>query len=345
VSDLFEFTKLNRPVSPWGSKGLVNRAGESLREGRQLSKEELDALENWRAAHKHVLNTFQAILRNRTKSAKRLKRRPTIVDKLFREPKMQLARMDDVAGCRLIFENTKELNKFRQQFHKARFKHKRKNEPDKYDYLKHPKGSGYRGVHDIYEYDASSKKGKVFRGLLLELQCRTLPQHAWATAVELVSRVTENQPKFSRGDERVMEFFRLASEITARAHEGTKSVYADLSNEELLQRIETLEKEIHLVRILKGLHTIYEGRPDGGNTILQFKQDGVLNIHDADSDKAAVQLYFDLEKANPKDDIVLVNADTFEEIRSAYRNYFSDPREFLRYLHEGCVALGGKGFN
>jgi len=260
VADLFDFMKKKRPETPWGSKGLVNRAGDVLREKRQLTDEQLSALENWRAAHKHVLNTFQSILRNRTKGkkpkievAQRLKRRPTIVDKLFREPKMQLARMDDVAGCRLIFENIEQLGAFREQFHKARFKHKRRNETDKYDYLEHPKESGYRGIHDVYEYDANSKKGKVFRGLLLELQYRTLPQHAWATAVELVGRITENQPKFDRGDERVKEFFRLASEIIARAHENAKSIYADLSNQELIQRFEALDIEIHLVRMLSRL--------------------------------------------------------------------------------------------
>ena len=35
--------------------------------------------------------------------------------------------MDDVAGCRLIFENLNHLNSFREAFHKARFSHKRKN--------------------------------------------------------------------------------------------------------------------------------------------------------------------------------------------------------------------------
>ena len=90
-------------IPPWGSKMLVNRAGDAVRQQRQLSPEEVQALDSWRRAHKYVLNTFQAILRNRTKAteivvAQRLKRRSTIVDKMFREPKMQLARMDDMAG-------------------------------------------------------------------------------------------------------------------------------------------------------------------------------------------------------------------------------------------------------
>jgi hypothetical protein len=50
-------------------------------------------------------------------------------------------------------------------------------------------------------------------------------------------------------------------------------------------------------------------------------------------------MYFELEKKYPEDDIVLVKADTFVEIRSAYRNYFSDTNEFLRLVREGCDVL------
>ena len=64
----------------------------------------------WRAAPRPVLNTFQAILRNRTRgqdiiAAQRHKRRRTSFGKLERFPGMQLSPMDDVAGCRLIFQD------------------------------------------------------------------------------------------------------------------------------------------------------------------------------------------------------------------------------------------------
>src|SRR4029077_8657409 len=90
---------------PWGSKGLINRAGQAFREHREPTEQELESFNSWRGAYKYILNTFQANLRNRTRGtgiivAQRLKRRKTIIDKLSREPQMQLARMDDVAGCR-----------------------------------------------------------------------------------------------------------------------------------------------------------------------------------------------------------------------------------------------------
>jgi hypothetical protein len=135
---LLDLMQASRP--PWGSKGLINRAGQAIRERRELTEEEVQALDAWRGAHKYVLNTFQANLRNRTRGigivvAQRLKRRHTIIDKLFREPRMELARMDDVAGCRMIFEGIPALDKFRGQFHKARFRHKRRNDTNKYNYI------------------------------------------------------------------------------------------------------------------------------------------------------------------------------------------------------------------
>ena len=100
---------------PGGSKSRVDRAGENIRQNT-YTNDDLLLVEEWRAAHRAVLNTFQAILRNRTKGqnitvAQRHKRRSTIFDKLERLPKMQLARMDDVAGCRLIFKDIDSLDK------------------------------------------------------------------------------------------------------------------------------------------------------------------------------------------------------------------------------------------
>lgn len=132
---------------PGGSRKRVNRAGAHVR-GSCPTPADLEAIDEWRAAHRNVLNTFQAILRTRTRKtntvvAQRHKRRTTIFGKLHRFPHMQLARMDDVAGCRLIFPSVAALYKFRKEFHKARFRHKRRDDVDKYDYIKSPKPTGY----------------------------------------------------------------------------------------------------------------------------------------------------------------------------------------------------------
>ncbi len=89
-------------IAPNFSKNQVNRAGRAIRDN-VADDSDVACLENWRASHAHLINTFQANLRRRSIGkgyvvGQRLKRRPTIENKLLREPRMQLARMHDIAG-------------------------------------------------------------------------------------------------------------------------------------------------------------------------------------------------------------------------------------------------------
>ena len=328
---------------PGGSKGRVNRAGDAVRT-RNATPEDLDAIDDWRAAHRGVLNTFQAILRTRTKGtgitvAQRHKRKRTIFDKLTRYPKMQLARMDDVAGCRLIFKGIVDLYKFRKQFHRARFKHQRRNDLDKYDYIKRAKNTGYRGVHDVYQYDVNSEVGKRLAGLYVEIQYRTLVQHAWATAVELIGFVTESQPKFQKGDKRYEHAMALASEILARAHEDTKAAFPDISDRELVRQFLALDKALHLLQMLRGLNATGQAVSDKRNAILIISSSGELEVRMYRDAPDALRALFELERDMPDRDIVLVRADTSNEVRIAFRNYFSDARDFIQLLKNGCEKL------
>ena len=56
----------------------------------------------------------------------------------------------------------------------------------------------------------NQRSGRSLKGLLIELQYRTIFQHAWATCVEIVGFLTVNQPKFGRGDVRFSRVLRLA---------------------------------------------------------------------------------------------------------------------------------------
>ena len=330
---------------PGGSKSRINRAGNNVR-NKTATQEDLKAIEEWRAAHRGVLNTFQAILRTRTKGtnvkvAQRHKRKNTIFDKLQRLPGMELARMDDVAGCRLIFKNIRDLYKFRDTLHKAKFNHKRRNEPDKYDYIKSPKNTGYRGIHDIYEYDVNSEMGKSLAGLYIEIQYRTLVQHAWATAVEVVGFITESQPKFQQGDKRYEYEMALASEMLARAFEDRKGPFPEKSDREILEEFLKIDKELQLINTLRGLNQAKSEVSDKKNTILIFSNKGELEVKSYRDATDALRALFILEEQMPQNDIVLVRADSSEEVREAFRNYFSDAREFIRLIDKACEKLSG----
>lgn len=330
---------------PGGSKSRVSRAGDAVRK-QIATAEDLGIIETWRAAHRAVLNTFQAILRTRLRGrnvivAQRHKRKNTIFDKLLRLPGMQLARMDDVAGCRLIFRNIKELHRFRAELHSARFNHKMRNDPSKYDYIVRPKMTGYRGIHDVYEYDVNSESGRDLKGLYIEIQYRTLVQHAWATAVEIVGFITESQPKFEKGDNRYHHAMAYASEILARAHEGLLGPFPEFSDREVLQKFLGLDDELGLMQTLRGLHQAKSGISDKKNTILIFSPNGELSVRSFRDATDALRALFELEKEMPENDIVLVRADSSEEVRTAFRNYFNDAREFVKLMDRGCEKLSG----
>jgi putative GTP pyrophosphokinase len=319
----------------WISKGAVNRAGAALR-AEALTDGHAVVLESWRISHRQVIHTFEALLRARVKNqdievAQRLKRRHTIIDKLERYPGMQLARMDDVAGCRLIFPDIESLRMFRDGVHRARFNHILKNAKDKYDYIERPTDRGYRGIHDVYEYRARKGRSTACNGLLVEIQYRTQIQHAWATAVEVVTQITEHEPKFNRGDPRYIRLFCLASEMLARVNEGKKSCMPDLSDRVLVEEFDKLDGEIDVIRTLLNLSTMkwIGDRAKAEHIILQITKAGELKLHQFDLELEASKNLLELEKEFPEDNIVLVGAKTVSEVVSAFRNYFNDVSNFL----------------
>lgn len=331
---------------PGGSKSAVNRAGDAVRAGTP-TEAHLECINEWRAAHAHVLNTFQSMLRNRTRGtgivvAQRHKRRLTIFDKLQREPDMALARMDDIAGCRLIFESREELYAFRLALHQARFKHRLRNDVEKYDYILRPKDSGYRGVHDVYAYDVASEVGERLKGLNVEIQYRTLVQHAWATANEIVGQVTGSQPKFQRGDVRYLRCMALTSEILARAHENSVGPCKTLGDAEVVAEFQALNREIALLDRLKLLDELTEEVSQNENMILMFYSSSEVEIKTFRSAPEAIAALFELEKQQPDRDLVLVRADSTDAVRLAFRNYFSDAKDFIQLVESGVDVIHGR---
>ena len=93
------------------SHGQIIRAGKTIRK-KDASKEEIsdaiNIIDNWRAAHAFPLHVFYIHLRRMAKGhnniivAERLKRLISILNKLCREPSMNLLTMQDLGGCRFV---------------------------------------------------------------------------------------------------------------------------------------------------------------------------------------------------------------------------------------------------
>lgn len=343
-------------VAPKFSKKRVSKAGFAIGENGE-TPEDIEVLENWRAAHAYVLNTFQSNLRQRARSTDayvgtRLKRRLTIENKLRRFPKMQLSRMHDIAGCRIIFGSVEDLLRFRGSFHQARFDHKRRLiAEDRWNYINTPKESGYRGVHDVYEYNVRSRGGTKWNGLLIEIQYRTAVQHAWATAVEVAGLLTHNNPKFGQGSPELIEFFAVASEILARCYEGLTSSRPDLTRDQLLSQLKEIDQEIRVIPLFKKVNSKVVEIDFRKNNILIFpfvrtekENESELQILTFDKVFKAIDMYDQLEKKyEDTADVVLVRADTFENMRYTFRNYFTDTSEFLDLLDDAQTLYWANG--
>ncbi|WP_419855060.1 RelA/SpoT domain-containing protein [Candidatus Poriferisodalis sp.] len=113
-----------------------------------------------------------------TQITQRLKRRSTIWDKLRREPDMNLARMHDIGGCRVVLPSLKAVERVSRRF--TANSQRRNGKTDRIiDYVTKPRESGYRAVHIRTWYG----------GRRIEVQLRTPWQHLWARLIEdLTSR-------------------------------------------------------------------------------------------------------------------------------------------------------------
>ena len=344
-----------RSTAPEYSRNRVNRAGRAVRK-KLTSPEDNLVIENFRASHAHILNAFQASLRNRARGseitvAQRLKRRATINDKLVRRPNFSLTEMQDIAGCRLIFKTLDDLWTFRASFHEARFSHRLITGDDRYDYIEKPKDDGYRGIHDVYEYHSQRPSGAPWNKLRIELQYRTVYQHAWSTAVEVAGLLTDNEHKFGRASQRYEAFFRLTSEIISRTFEGKKSCLPEMPDTEIFSEIDALEKEIGILNVFRQYNEIAQDVSSiGANTILIFKKRAPdrekTQILSYGSFAEAVRELGNIEKANLGErepyDAVLVRGVTGPgqgSIQSAFRNYFADTRDFVSYLEAARSLL------
>lgn len=335
-------------TSPRNSKNRVNKAGRAIGAGT-ATQEDVEVLENWRASHAYVLNTFQSNLRRRTRHmdaavGTRLKRRPTIENKLQRFPDMQLARMHDIAGCRIIFNTIEDLLEFRSHFHTARFNHKRRGglDDERWNYLINPKDDGYRGIHEVYEYDVLSEGGKTWNGLLVEVQFRTLAQHAWSTAVEVAGLLTANKPKFGQGSPELLRQFQLASELIARHFEGGTSCLPDLTTIQVKDEFLACEHHTRVMDLFRRVNTKVVDIDFRRNNVLVFpyvaeaeENRSDLEIFTFENVFRAIERYNRLEEElRDRADVVLVRADSFENMKVTFRNYFADTTDFVGMVGE-----------
>ncbi len=148
----------------------------------------------------------------------------TIVDKLQRHPRMQLARMHDIGGCRAVVASEDEILDI------ATHLRRRWSVVRDYDYTASPKPhSGYRAFHLVVEKD----------GYLIEVQLRTHVQHRWAELIEVVDRRNPGiDLKGGSAPAELVEYYRLGSELLAAEERG------ELADSDVVDRFRRLHQEV-----------------------------------------------------------------------------------------------------
>lgn len=334
---------------PKESRKKVNKAGKILSSGVAIPTEMKWALklaDQWRACHAYPINTFNATLRRKLKStredflvAQRLKRMPTIVDKLKRHPNMQLVTMQDIGGVRAVLESVSDVYDLAAQYRdRSRFKHELKDEND---YIQSPRDEdGYRSLHLIYRYKSSI--APQYDGLLIELQIRTKLQHIWATAVETMGTFLGQALKSRQGEQKWLDFFAITS--SAFAHiEKTALIprYAHMSQQETFQSVADAENGLKALDRMRGFSTAVRAIEKGRSTGERWHYHLIILNSIAKTVELKAYKRDDFKKANAdysvveaeaakhgKIEPVLVAAGPVEQLRRAYPNFFLDITDF-----------------
>ena len=331
------------------SRNQIIKAGKTIKSDNvtdELLKQAIIIVDNWREAHAFPLHVIYINLRriaqkyNNVIVAERLKRLDSIISKLKRQPSMSLWTMQDLGGCRLIVPNIDDVYFHAQNYEQSRKRHVLLNT---YDYIKHPKSSGYRSLHLVYQYH-SDNSDKYNKNMLIEIQIRTHLQHLWATAVETMGLFTKESIKSGQGSDDIKRFFVLVSSLFAIRE--NQPLVPNTVNEisELVSELEGINSRNNYLDFLSAIRVAIDNQENNIKNekgyyilILNYNTKRLTIKHFKTSEiEEANAIYASIEstRAESKIDAVLVRVSSFKALKSAYPNYFSDIKEFVDIVKE-----------
>lgn len=324
------------------SRSQIKKAGKIYVSATATQEEKEDALElinNWRAAHSFPLQVIYMHVKRSAGSqaivAQRLKRLYSITQKLHRFPNMSLTAMQDIGGCRVIVDSIADVYNIVESLKKSRMRHRLKEE---YDYIQSPKLDGYRSYHIVYSY--FSDRNSKYNGLFIEIQIRTHIQHLWATAVETMDTFTGDPLKIGQGDPENRQFFILVSELL-ETYEASNQSIDEVKQSDSLREFLKYEKEHEVLRKLKSIKEAvgyvqsFDNRDQGYYVLRLNRENGQLSINPYSKKQLELATEeYDLaeKKRDVGEDIVLVSTASFNMLKKAYPNYFTDINEFIELM-------------
>lgn len=280
-------------------------------------------------------------------TASRLKRMLSIRRKL-RKIRVPLSKIQDLGGCRVIVPTNADVRKLGDALTSGDRHRVRKVD----DYISSPKTDGYRSLH--LKLDYADDRHPQFEGLRMEVQVRSYPQHAWATAVESLGLFMAQNFKGGEGDRAWRRLLLLMASEFADG-EGCEPVPGCPEMVPRREEIAQLSHDLGAVGLLDRLslsfRTIetYVLDPQAKFLLLTYDHEAQsVRVQTFREEPEGAQVYNETERGIQGGDInaaqnldaVLVSLNKLNDLRQAFPNYFGDVSYFRAQLDNICRGRG-----
>lgn len=313
------------------TKSHVDQIGNILRTESSATNKyriAISELNQWRESHGAAMDYYFDVCSDITRDikdktiAQRLKRLPTILNKIQRYPEMNLSRMQDVAGVRVIVKDIRTVDNICKKLPTQGLRTRK-------DYIANPKPTGYRGQHLIFERNK----------MLVEVQLRTKLQHLWATSVETMDMYLGTSLKTSvAGDTYWQQFFALVASAFAYFEEQpVLPQHRDMNISEICKMLFKVADQYNLLEKIQtcALATVtveHAKRFDAYYAVISLNiitRSAIIEYYQEEGYAKAVESYERLERDSMHKNNVLVAVSDIKKLQTAYPNYFMDLREFV----------------
>lgn len=332
-------------VKPEYSKREVVNAGKFIaRRGIQATDEAIELFgvaHNWRDSYvvpmmrvRQELGGMVRRVQRGAVTAARLKRMQSIRRKLQTQP-WTLYQIQDIGGCRAIMSSLDDANRLAEIYRSGDCRHRLNKEND---YIENPKSDGYRSLHFIFKFQGVGDEA-IYNRQFIELQIRTQLQHSWATAVEAVGLVRNQNLKAGQGSPDWLRFFEIMSSEFAIEENCALVPGVSENQNERRSELRDLEQELSAIKRLDAYNQaiqyaeIFVGSGSSRYFIIQYDYENKeVTVTPYDHFSQSSAQYIEEERRHGARNTVLVEVDKVDDLKVAYPNYFLDVRLFTSRL-------------
>lgn len=277
----------------------------------------------------------------------RMKRVPSIIQKIRRPYNYELSTLDDVGGCRVIVKNIDDLRLVQRRL-EEKYAYSCSTIRKTKDYIQIPKDTGYRSCHILTKQHTDIGTYRV------EIQLRTHLQHYWATALEVIDEVQGTNIKSMDTDlspySEHIRFNQLTSSLIAVIEHTPPVLDCPDNVKELVADIKQLPCTQHIMDMLSAvcgdvirIDKEYCPVDEASIFILQFLKDEqslIVHSYSAQHIEQALNDYSTLEDDSSitvtNQNIVLVHVNNPDDLITAYPNYSANISEYVTLIQSYC---------